>query len=338
MKKAKHILGSLILVISITAPLRGGIFLNEISAGGSTDWIELKLTPDTDSMDISSLFVTMYYGSNEALAASPVTLYGRDRSETPWDDRFAVVYFAASQAVDETDTAGDLNGNGMRDIYCANYGLWNTDCCVSLDSDDDPANNGIIDFMAFSNRDGSINTTVASYINSAIKYGMWNDCVSVNLQECCCNAGPEGMNSWSTLSRRGEADTDSMTDFVLTPYATPGRDNICNVPGGRGGIMKALRERIVYRYGSGTGEIELPLFLYRRTSLRVRIFNSAGMNIYTGPLVADAPPGYFTATVNERKLKGKVLTGLYPVSIEAVDSAEGRTESCRIKLIVVRGS
>ena len=338
MKGVIRILLGFVVSASTLSPLRGGVFLNEISAGGSTDWIELKLSPGTDSMDISSLFVTMYYGTNEALASSPVTLHCEDRPETPWDDRFAVIYFTAAQLNDETDAAGDLNNNRVRDIYCANYGLWNTDCCVSIDTDDDPANNGIIDFIAFSNRDGSINSTIASYINSAISYGMWSDCASTNLQDCCSYAGAEGMDSWSTLSRRDSTDTESMNDFMLTPYATPGRENITATPGDHSNIIKPLKKRIVHRYGSSAGTIQLALFIYRKSSLRVRIFNSAGMNIYSGPLIVDAAPGFFTASIGDSDLKGTILTGLYPVSIEAVDCANGRAESIRMILIVVRGS
>lgn len=336
MKGLTRTLISFILAFSTTSPLRGGLFLNEISAGGSADWIELKLSPDTASMDISPLFVTMYYGSNEALAVTPVTLYGEDKPETPWDDRFAVIYFSESISADETDAAGDLNNNRIRDIYCANYGLWTTDCCVSIDTDDIPSNNGIIDFMAFSNRDGEINKTIASYINYAIEYGAWNDCASVNLQDCCCDIGSEKLQTWSTLSRTGSVDAGSMDDFIITPYATPGKENITDVSAGKGKLIKLLKNRIVHNYGCTDGNIELPLFLYRSTSLRVRIFNSAGLNIYTGPLVTDAVPGYFTAVISERNLKGKVLTGLYPVSLEAVDSESGRAESFRMILIIVR--
>jgi len=325
----------LILAIAAQSPLRGGLLLNEISAGGSIDWVELKITPDTDCMDISQLFVTMYYGANEKIAESPVTLYGYDRPETPWDDRFAVIYFSSSGAADETDDAGDLNNNGIRELYCNNYGLWNTDCCVAIDTDDEPSNNGIIDFAAFSNNDGSMNATIASYINYAITYNMWNECASLNLQECCINTGPTGMESWQTLSRTGSADTNSMADFVLTPYATPGRENILPTPGNKG-ILKPVKSRVIHNYGNTHGKIELPLFLYRRASLRVRIFNSAGMNIYTGPLITDAAPGFLTVSIREKDIRGRFLTGLYPISIEAVDLSSGSTGSFRITLIMIR--
>lgn len=335
MKKKSCLITFLVLLITAHSPLRGGLLLNEVSAGGSIDWIELKLTPDTDCLEISQLFATMYYGTNEKISDSPVTLYGSDRPETLWDDRFAVIYFSSSGTSDETDTAGDLNNNSIREIYCNNYGLWNTDCCVAIDHDDDPSNNGIIDFMAFSNRDGSINSTIASYINYAITYRMWNECASVNLQECCFDTGLNGMKSWQTLSRTGSADTESVTDFVLTSYATPGRENIVSAPGGRG-ILKPVKSRLVHNYGNTTGKIELPVFLYRRASLRVRIFNSAGMNVYTGPLITDASPGFLAISICEKDIRGRILTGLYPVSIEAVDLSDGSTGSLRITLIMVR--
>lgn len=320
------------------SPLNGGIILNEISAGGSEDWVELKLTPDSTPIDISPLFVTMYYGTNEKISGQAVTLYPSDLPGTPWDDRFAVIHFAGNAIPDETDSAGDLNSSRVRDLYCVNYGLWNTDCCVSIDTDDDPANNGILDFVAFSNRDGSVNTTIASYINSASGHSMWQACASSNLQECCVFIGSEGMNTYSTLSRVDSPDTDSMDDFIITPYATPGRDNITEITGGGGGVLRTLKKQVTYNYDSSGpgGSIELPLFFYGKTSIRIRIFNTAGYNIYTGPLLTDINPGYYTAAVRIADLKCRLIAGLYPVSIEAVNSDSGRTESVPVILVVVR--
>jgi len=329
---------AILSVSMFNSPLRGGVLLSEISGGGSSDWIEVMLAPGSEPMDISFLFVTMYYGTNEKLADSPVTLYAEDRPATAWDDRFAVIRFVSSSQEDETDITGDINGNGIRDIYCVNYGLWNTDCCVAIDSNDDPADNGMLDFMAFSNRDGSINSTIASYINYAISHGMWQSCASPNLQDCCVFAGEEGMNSYSTISRTGTADTGSADNFILTPYATPGRDNIIGNGSDRGRVIKSLKDPIVYDYdrAGNSGIMELPLFLYSRASLRVRIFNASGMPVYCGPLLRDLDPGFYTASLNICDFRGGLRAGLYPVRIEAVDSDTGKTRSLAIKLIVVR--
>lgn len=325
-----------ILAISliISSPLFGGIFLNEISAGGPQDWVEVKISPDTASMDISSLYVTMYYGTNEKIADSAVTLYGSDRPETPWDDRFAVIHFTGTGGDDETDARGDMNSNGIRDLYCDNYGLWNTDCCVAIDSDDNPANNGILDFAAFSNRDGSMNSSIESYIRSAVAFSAWK-CTCSNTQECCVFTGAKGMESYSTLSR-GNGDTNSMEDFFLTPYATPGKENItCDLRGTKG-VLRPIKKTVTYTFASNSGSIYFPLFLYGETSIRVRIFNSSGMPVYTGPVLSDLAPGYYTVRLNNCELKGRILTGLYPVSIEAVSSDTGKTENIRIKLIIIR--
>jgi hypothetical protein len=64
-------------------------------------------------MDVSGLFVTMYYGSNEALADEAVTMRSSDIPGTAFDDRYVVVHLTDAAGRDETDAAGDLNGNGV---------------------------------------------------------------------------------------------------------------------------------------------------------------------------------------------------------------------------------
>lgn len=323
----------IILILNFT-PVNGQIIINEISAGGSSDWIEIKASEDISAIDISSLFITMYYGSNEKIAGSPVTLRGRDLPETHYDDRFAVIHFSSSSEADETDDTGDINNNGVRDLYCNNYGLWNTDCVVSIDSDDDPENGGIIDFTAFSNRDGSVNSTIAGYMQSASESGEWIKCSSANPQECMTYIGESGMNSYSTLSRRDSADTNSPEDFALTQYATPGRDNIAASAGGNRKAAVPLSDRIIYRPERAGQVIPVKLFIHKKCSARVRIFNSAGSGIYSSDLIKDINPGYFTFDISETDIKGKKLTGLYPVKLEIY--ADGRAEKSTIFLVIIR--
>jgi len=315
------------------APLQGKILINEISAGGSSDWVEIMASEENDSIDISSLFVTMYYVSNEKISALPVTLRGKDIPETPFDDRFAVIHFS-SIGEDETDSSGDINSNGIRDLYCNNYGLWNTDCVVSVDDDDDPSNGGILDFAAFSDRDGTPNSTISSYMENASGYGEWIICTSANPQECMIFTGSKGMSSYSTLSRVSSADTNSPDDFFLTPYATPGRKNIVSSAPGRKHIIKPLTKKIFHRYENGTGVIPVKLFIYRECSIKLRIFNAAGTGTYSSGLIKDVPPGYYTHLIRETKLRGKKLTGLYPVKVEG--AADGRTDISTVYLVIIR--
>ena len=72
---------SVLLIILLFCPfyLKAGLIINEISTSSSPNWVELKLTGNTPSMDISQLMVSMYYGSSEKIADSPVTLKNFDQ-------------------------------------------------------------------------------------------------------------------------------------------------------------------------------------------------------------------------------------------------------------------
>ena len=323
---------SLFLVISSIS--YAGPLINEISAGGSRDWVEITLSPDTESCDISQFFVTMYYGTNEKISNSPVTLKNRDIPETPYDERFAVVHFTPYPMEDETDLTGDTNGNGILDLYCVNYGLWNTDCVVSIDSDDLHNNGGIVDFAAFSNRDGSMNSTIAGYISAASAAGEWEICSSSNIQECAVDIGKDGLNSYSTISRIKGADTNTLKDFKITPYATPGRENIINGDKGKRRLFRPESKRISYR--SGNGNIKVPLFLYETCSIKVRIFNSTGFTIYSSELKENLNPGCFSFYIQDNRLRGKTMTGLYTIQIEAAGKSSS-SETSNVFLIIAGG-
>jgi hypothetical protein len=308
-----------------------GPLINEISAGGSSDWVEITVSPDTESCDISQYLITMYYGTNEKISNSPVTLRNRDLPETPYDDRFAVVHFTKFPVEDETDLTGDTNGNGVLDLYCVNYGLWNTDCVISIDSDDMHTNGGIVDFVAFSNRDGSMNSTIAGYINAASAAGEWEICGSSNIQECAVDIGKDGLNSYSTISRISGVDTNTFNDFKVTPYATPGRENIVNAGKGKRRLFRPESKKISHRCGNSN--IIVPLFLYETCSIKVRIFNSTGFTIYSSELKENLSPGYFSFFIHDNRLRGKTMTGLYTIQIEAAGKSSS-SETSNVFLII----
>lgn len=321
------------LLILLSHAGSAGPLINEISAGGSSDWVEITVSDDTPLCDISQYLVTMYYGTNEKIAQSPVTIRNRNLPETPYDDRYAVIHFTPVPFDDETDATGDTNGNGILDLYCCNYGLWNTDCVVSIDSDDIPTNGGILDFTAFSNRDGSINSTIGGYISAAASAGEWEICGSANLQECCVDVGKDGMSSYSTISRINRVDTNTLNDFTVTPYSTPGRENITKADKGKRKLFRTESKETTHRYGSGT--IRIQVFLYESCSIKLRIFNSTGFAVYSSELREDLNPGYYTFNIPEAQLRGKILTGLYPVKIEAAGKSS-KSETATTFLVMVR--
>jgi len=330
-----HILSVIVILISIPSQLKGGLVINEISTSSSPNWVEVKLTGNIESTDISGLMFTMYYGRSEKIANSPVTLKNYNDPSTPFDDRFAVIHFTSVPNPDETDEAGDLNGNGARDLYCDNYGLWNTDCVVSIDSDKNPGNGGIIDFVALSNRDGSIHTSIAGYIRRAQEHGEWIGCSSGNLQDCAVDIGPSGLNSYSTAARIPGPDRNSPDDFAITPFATPGRENIIDPERGKRKIFRHEYKKISHLYQATPSHIKIPVFLFESSSLKLRIFSSTGVLVYSSPLMQNIDPGYFTFTISDRELKGKALTGIYPVKIEAVSRSNRGSERSVILLIMV---
>ena len=316
-----------------TAMAYSAIIINEVSFNTNSDWIELKATNPSDNFDIAALFVTMYYGTNESIAQSATSLKGTDDPQTPFDDRFAVIHFTSENLQDETDLAGDLNKNGIRDLYCNNYGLWSTDCVVAIDTDDDPANNGIIDFMAFSNRDGSPNSTIKSYLDYAILYNQWINYTG-NPQECMIWTGDYSSMSYPSLSRINSNDTNSPSDFILTPYSTPGRENIVNLKVSANKLISPVKNKITTILTNNNQNITFPLFVYRDCSIKIRIFNSAGSAIFSSTIITNAAPGYFNPSINTSMLRGKLLTGLYLVKVEAI--SEKNSDNATIYLIMVQ--
>lgn len=337
----KSIVAKGIFFILITARLQAGLLINEIACNTpGNDWVELFFDSSPgNKLEISGLFVTMYYGTNEHLSNSPVTIYAEDRPGTPYDDRFVVVHLTEANTEDETDLTGDSNKNGYIDIYCSNYSgsLWNTDCVVAIDTDDDPGNGGILDFAAYSNRDGSPNDVMETYVNTASSFGHWNTS-NDNIQECMIYTGPDGLESFMTIARKKAADTNSSEDFAVTKYMTPGRKNMLNNDASGGGrIFSMPRKKIsVTHKHFSKGNCAIKLFIYRSCNIRLRIFSSIGMLIYESRLYKDVFPGHFAVNWDLKGLGRKACTGLYIAQIEAVKKEVKKTQTEKVYMIVKR--
>ncbi|MBN1531969.1 MAG: hypothetical protein JXA20_04845 [Spirochaetes bacterium] len=333
----KRTLFIILLAAVMCRPLQSGLLVNEVVCGAPEDWAELFLQGGAEEeMEISPLFVTMYYGTNERLADSAVTLFGSDRPGTPWDDRFAVVHPAAPGMKDETDAAGDLNGNCIRDLYCDNYyaSYWNSDCVVAIDGDDDPGNGGILDFLAYSNRDGSPNGTIMTYVQEAVACGQWHGCGG-DLQLCCVDIGTDGLEPHMAIVRKGAGDTDGPEDFTVSTVQTPGRPNIAMMYDGGRRLIVPLKSRIlVTPLGILGGEI--PLFVYQNCALRFSLYTAAGREVYRSPFPEAASPGLFSLRWHPLAARCRLLAGLYIGRIEAVSSSLNLAEEKTIYVIMER--
>ncbi len=327
-------------VLLLAAHLHAGLLINEFVTSTTSDWVELTLAGSPgEKLDISKLYVTPYYGNNEALSSDPVTIYSHDRPETPYDDRYIVVHLIEPTLPDETDLTGDTNGNGYIDIYCNNYSasLWNTEGVIAIDSDDDPANGGIIDFVYYSNRDGTPNETIASYVEAARGQGQWQVVPGQGIQEGAVFIGAEGLMTHMSVSRNVAADTNGPSDYTATNFQTPGKPNM-TLPlfmGKR--LFKPLRKRITIIPGHrffGSGAI--PVFIFIPCCLKLRVFSMTGILIHESPLFLSVNPGLFNLYWNPALQRSRAVTGLYLCKIEAVNPSLRLSNEEMIYIILSR--
>ncbi len=335
----KFVLSYLIFTF-VNLPLRAELVINEIAcATAGDDWVELFLRNENkEKLDISNLCVTMYYGDNERLSNESITIYSYNRPETPYDDRFVIVHLKTATLDDETDKTGDTNNNGYIDIYCNNYtnSLWNTDCVVAIDADDDPSNGGIIDFAAYSNRDGSVNDTIGSYVTHAQNFNEWAAYSGGNIQECMIDIGEKGLLSYMSISRKNASDSNTQNDFNITKYMTPGKMNIfSNSFISKKNIFRVAKKKVTIIPSHPTlGNGNIDIFIYETCNIRLRIFSSIGMLIHESPLYTNVYPGNFTLNWNLRGRGRKARTGLYIGYIEATSSALKKSEVKTIHIIL----
>jgi hypothetical protein len=335
-KMKKYIL--LLIILATTHHIKAGeLLINEVVTGTSSDWVEIKLKSNTpEKMEISNLFITMYYGSNEKLSETPVTIYSYNRSETPYDDRYILIHLTNPEIQDETDLTGDTNHNGYIDIYCNNYSnsLWNSDGIVSIDTDDDPSNGGIIDFIAYSNLDDSENTTISSYVNYVINFNQWIE--GITREKTYINITSKGLATYMSLSRKEINDSNSLNDFAITNFQTPGRENIFSLPSGRKKIFTILSKRISAITGRKSSDnINIPLSIYENCNLKLRIFSVRGRLLYQSDTYKSVKPGKFILKWN-KNYSGRSIspTGLYIGQIEAVSSAKKMSEKKSLYIIL----
>jgi hypothetical protein len=323
-----------IIALHLSVPASAGIVISEIACTtAGDDWVELFYdASDKSSIDISSLYVTMYYGTNEPLAAESVTLYSYDRPETPYDDRYTVVHLTAPGIPDETDRTGDTNKNGYIDIYCNNYtgSLWNAECVVAVDTNDDPSD-GMIDFAAWSDNDGSPSDTILGYCEAAILRGQWTGSIPV-LQSMLIPVPAGGIKSYQSLSRKS-TDSNSKSDFEITQFQTPGRPNIFSGTFQTSKLFSLEKEKITVIPGHPSFKPECVLFISDACSVRMRVFSDIGQMIFDSGLIQNCTPG-------QRKIEWNSLfpvkSGLYIALVDATSSNRQRSQSKKIFFIVTR--
>jgi hypothetical protein len=325
----------IILLFLFCTAAQAGLLISEIATATSgDDWVEIEYRQDVkSSIDVSRLYVTMYYGTNEPLATEPVTLYSYNRPETPYDDRFLVVHLTRPGIPDETDLTGDTDRDGHLDVYCNNYfaSLWNAEGVVAIDTDDDPSN-GMIDFAGWSDNDGDPSDTILGYVTQAVNHAQWTANGAVT-QQCCISMPPNGIKSYQSIVRIGSDDTNRSSDFVVTQVQTPGGINIVRNEEASNELFRIDNKSVIARRGDPLRKAECTMYVDMFCHLRMRVFSEIGMLVYDSGLIRDVAPGRFAIP-----WKGfeSARTGLYIVRIDGTDSRTHRSSSKKITIIVTR--
>jgi len=328
----------LFFIILLFRPIQAGLMINEAVTETASDWVEIIFTGEPgECMDVSPFFVTMYYGTNERLSTDPVSICTDDRPDTGYDDRFVVVHLSEPSIPDETDLTGDTDKNGRLDVYCNNYygSLWNSDGVVAIDSDDDPSNGGIVDFLVYSNRDSSPNDSIGQYVAAARASGQWESCAGMPYPDCAVFIGGSGLDARKSISRISSADTNSEKDFAITPFVTPGKANIISAGKKCGNIFKTLRKKVpVTRKLIGLKKCSVPVFIYKACSLRFRVFSLSGVCLHRSGLEREVSPGNYLIELNGVFKKNDCPAGLYLCSIDASALKGGATHTETVYLVV----
>jgi hypothetical protein len=296
---------SIVMLLCVTRA-SAELLISEIAPNASGgDWAEICLNGTGLRQDVSRLYVTVYYGAEEPLAQTPVTMYSEDDPATPWDDRYAVIHFASSLP-DETDALGDVNGNGIRDIYVAvGTAPWNTSSVLAIDNDADPAN-GMIDFLVYTNDSSATNSTVTAYTTHAIAAGAWTGgMISIPTR---------GIAPYQSLARGG-GDSNTAADFAITAAQTPGRPNRVSE-----GPPKRLL-RVPGRCVISADADEIDLEVLAPCTVLFRIYRMDGRLLFRGSPATYTLPG--TVRIRIPRLRHGLHVGF--VSARALSGGSAQT-------------
>lgn len=243
------------------------LLISEIAPNASGgDWAEVCHSGSGTALEISRRYVTVYYGDEEPLAHTPVTLLPQDDPSTAWDDRYAVIHFASSLP-DETDAAGDRNGNGIRDLHVTiGTPPWNTSSVLAIDNDTDPVN-GMIDFIAYTNDPSATNSTVTTYMTNAVAAGCWYGGMIM--------IPAKGLAPYQSLARGG-GDSNTAADFAITAAQTPGRPN--RIAAGSSRRLIRVPERCVISADADT----IPMEVLTPCIILLRVYRMDGRLLYRG--------------------------------------------------------
>lgn len=297
------------------------VIISEVVTNGTvSDWVEIKCIGS--SVDVSQLYITGYYGTEEKISDQSITLYPEDNPATPYDDRFLVVYF--KDGIDETDYTGDTNRNGILEAYISNSTPpWNTEGVIAID-DNALSSDGMIDFVAYDCND-LLNESISGYLNDAVSINEWNG-TSVDFM---INIPADGLKSFQSISRM-TGDTNTKNDYAITSSQTPGKENENHSIEETEGLFQISGDKIIIRPNLNCDWIDVKIL--SECSLKLRVYSTNGKMVCESELLQDLSPGNYKL----RFPAGKVKTGLYIGHITAQSSILKISKTKKISFAVSR--
>lgn len=178
-------------------------------ANADTDYVEVFVVDDgnpTGNLNLSGFRIEAYSGI--------VKTFG---SATVGDGDFILFGFESGNA-DDADTSGD----GVLNVWDAGAGLNGTDGYVRILTPQDT----LVDFVFYSNRDGTLASAVGTAVRTAIDSGGW---VGDSVENAGVNAANgAGLADGEVLARDGNASdtTNSRDDWNVTTVRSKGAPNV----------------------------------------------------------------------------------------------------------------
>ncbi|MBI5574460.1 MAG: lamin tail domain-containing protein, partial [Elusimicrobia bacterium] len=175
------------------------------------DWVEIYCT--TGTIDISGYILSnLNTGTHSQLATSSITIT---------QGEYAVIHWKAG--TDETDSTGDINGNGYIDLYIPDTPLSSADDQLCLMKD-----NKIVDAVIWTNNDGSMSSDEVDNANYLVSRNEWTGTFSQSDQSSAVVIGSEKQSIGRSFSTA--VDIDSKNDWSIIQTPNPGKNNSISVP------------------------------------------------------------------------------------------------------------
>ncbi|MFH1392681.1 MAG: T9SS type A sorting domain-containing protein [bacterium] len=183
--------------------------ITEVGILDDAPWAEIY-NDSPGPVDIAFIKLTDLDGVDEVIATSPTTLLS---------GQHALVHWANGQ--DETDAVGDINHNGLIDLYLSDSYPTKTDDQLAL-------NSGVyLDAVCWTNGDQTVASTEIDDVRMLFDADQWPNAEDIaSFNQVCVNISSltagMSLSRYLDVSSVDYADTNTKNDWYLSDNPTPG--------------------------------------------------------------------------------------------------------------------